>query len=82
MVATTIGIMPYLNKGSTTPRLKTQPSSSTASKIVNTKLTSNGAPIAMKPSNMKAGSMTNSPWAKLMVPEACHSSVKPKAASA
>ena len=31
---------------------------------------------------MKAGSITNSPWAKLIVPEACHSKVKPKAASA
>ena len=31
---------------------------------------------------MKAGSITNSPCAKLIVPEACHSSVKPSAASA
>ena len=35
-------------------------------------------PISAK----KAGSMTNSPWAKLMVWEACQSSVKPMAASA
>jgi hypothetical protein len=28
---------------------------------------------------MKAGSITNSPWAKLIVPLACHSSVKPSA---
>jgi hypothetical protein len=34
------------------------------------------------PSDMKAGSMMNSPSAKLIVPEACHSSVKPSAASA
>ena len=41
-----------------------------------------GAPAAPKASIMKAGNITNSPCAKLMVPEACHNSVKPSAASA
>jgi hypothetical protein len=82
MVATTMGIMPYLKRGSTTPRLNSQPSSSTASSAVHTKLTSMGAPSEIKPNIMKAGSITNSPWAKLMVPDACHSKVKPRAASA
>ena len=45
-------------------------------------LTANGAPMPMKASIANAGSMTNSPCAKLMVPEACHNSVKPSAASA
>jgi len=81
MVATTMGIMPYLNSGSTMPRLNTQPKTTTASTTENTKLTTSGAPSAMKPIIMKAGSMTNSPCAKLMVPLACHSSVKPKAAN-
>ena len=36
----------------------------------------------MPTSAKKAGSMTNSPCAKLMVCEVCHSSVKPMAASA
>ena len=39
-------------------------------------------PLTAKASMMKAGSITNSPWAKLMVPLACHSRVKPSAASA
>lgn len=76
-----MGIMPYLSNGSTTPRLNSQPSTSTASSTVSTKLTAMGAPSEMKPSIMNAGNITNSPWAKLMVPEACHSRVKPSAAS-
>ena len=82
MVATTMGIMPNLNSGSTTPRLKAQPSSATATKQVSAKLSIKGAPNEAKASMMKAGSMTNSPWAKLIVPLACHSRVKPSAASA
>ena len=62
-------------------RLKPQPRSS----IVTAK------PIAPRPerqadigaaSMKKAGSMTNSPWAKLIVCEVCQSSVKPIATSA
>jgi hypothetical protein len=82
MVATTMGIMPNLNSGSTRPRLNTQPSRNAASTTVSTKLTASGAPRLRKPSIMKAGNMTNSPWAKLMVPLACQSRVKPKAARA
>ena len=41
-----------------------------------------GAPAAMQNSIPNAGSITNSPCAKLIVPDACHSSVKPSAASA
>lgn len=82
MVATTIGIIPNLNSGSTRPRLKSQPSTNTATTIVSTKLSESGAPKDMKASIAKAGSITNSPCAKLMVPLACHSNVKPSAASA
>ncbi len=64
------------------PRLKPQPSTITATMQVSMKLTSSGRPIELKASIMKAGSMTNSPCAKLIVPLACHSSVKPSAARA
>jgi hypothetical protein len=83
MVATTMGISPNLSSGSAMPRLKAQPSTPTAS----TSREHEGhrqrrRPRPMKPSIAKAGSITNSPWAKLMVPDACHSRVKPSAASA
>ena len=42
----------------------------------------NGAPTRIAASIRNAGSMTNSPWAKLIVCEVCHSRVKPMAASA
>jgi hypothetical protein len=42
----------------------------------------NGAPAFMAASTKNAGSMTNSPWAKLIVCDVCHSSVKPIAISA
>ena len=35
--------------------------------------------VLMKNNIRKAGTMTNSPCAKLMVPDACHSSVNPSA---
>ena len=82
MVATTIGIMPWRSSGSAMPRLKPQPSTTTATPQVQAKAASSGRPSAPKASITKAGSITNSPCAKLMVPEACHSSVKPSAASA
>ena len=82
MVATTIGIMPYLNSGSTTPRLNTQPSRKIATRQAARKAASSGSPADTKAIMMKAGSITNSPCAKLIVPLACHSSVKPSAASA
>ncbi|MHC2720904.1 hypothetical protein ACVIYH_006602 [Bradyrhizobium diazoefficiens] len=42
----------------------------------------NGAPTCIVASIRNAGSITNSPCAKLMVCEVCHSSVKPTATSA
>ncbi len=42
----------------------------------------NGAPACIAASIRNAGSITNSPCAKLMVCEVCHSSVNPTAASA
>ncbi len=42
-----------------------------------------GRPSPCMPTSAKnAGSITNSPWAKLMVWDACQSSVKPMAARA
>ena len=77
-----MGISPKRSSGSAMPRLKAQPSTTTATTQVQAKLASSGMPKAAKPSMMKAGSITNSPCAKLIVPEACHSSVKPSAATA
>ena len=45
------------------------------------KASHSGSPAAMQASIMKAGSITNSPCAKLIVPLACQSKVKPSAAS-
>ena len=42
----------------------------------------NGAPACIAPSIRNAGSITNSPCAKLMVCEVCHNSVNPTATSA
>jgi hypothetical protein len=42
----------------------------------------NGAPTFIAASMKKAGSMTNSPWAKLIVCDVCHSSVNPIATRA
>ena len=39
----------------------------------------NGAPAFIAAKMKKAGSMTNSPWAKLIVCEVCHSNVNPTA---
>ena len=82
MVATTIGIRPNLSSGSAMPRLNAQPSTATATRQVSKKASGSGAPIEAKASIMKAGSITNSPCAKLIVPLACHKSVKPSAANA
>jgi hypothetical protein len=81
IVATTIGIIPYLNKGSTKPRLNNQPKTKTDKTQLTQKLTNKGMPASKHPIIMNAGNMTNSPWAKLIVPEACQSNVKPKAAN-
>ena len=59
------------------------PSSSIEARIASTSEATNGKPSQrMAISARKAGTITNSPCAKLMVCEVCHSSVKPTAASA
>jgi len=82
MVATTMGIMPNLKSGSTTKCLNNQPCTSTEPTMLAMNASHRGKPAAMPRIIMKAGSMTNSPCAKLIVPEACQSSVKPSAAKA
>ena len=42
----------------------------------------NGAPAFIAARTKNAGSMTNSPWAKLIVCDVCQSSVKPTAIKA
>ena len=63
--------------------LNIAPSTSTDSVSASKAASENGRPSHFMPASAKnAGSMTNSPWAKLIVCEACQSKVKPMAASA
>ena len=78
----TSGMTPCRISGSTIARLKPQPRISIAIAHVTTNATQSGAPAAAHTSIANAGSITNSPCAKLIVPDACQSSVKPSAASA
>ncbi len=78
----TSGITPCLINGSTIAHLNPTPSTSIAATQVSRNASHSGAPNAMQNSIPNAGSMTNSPCAKLIVPDACHSKVKPSAASA
>ena len=63
-------------------RLKPQPNTSIAAAQVTRNASHSGAPAATHASIANAGSITNSPCAKLIVPDACQSRVKPRAASA
>ena len=63
-------------------RLKPMPSRIAETTQASRNASQSGAPCDAQISIVNAGSITNSPWAKLMVPDACHSSVKPSAASA
>ena len=83
MVETTSGSTPRLISGATTTKRNTTPSSSIEARTASTSAPRNGTPNHfMAISARKAGTMTNSPCAKLMVCDVCHSSVKPIAASA
>ena len=83
MVEMTSGRTPCLISGPTTTNLKTTPSSSIEPSMLSTRAATNGTPShCMAISARKAGTITNSPCAKLMVCEVCHSSVKPIAARA
>ena len=83
MVEMTSGIGPCLISGSTIANLKASPSSSIETATAINAAIQNGTPSPFIAINAKkAGSMTNSPWAKLIVCEACQSRVKPTAASA
>jgi hypothetical protein len=82
-VAITRGITPWRIIGSTTTRLKPKPRTISETSNVAAKASGNGRPTWLrKNSMMKAGSMTISPSAKLIVPDACQSRVKPRAANA
>src|SRR6185503_18742367 len=81
-VAITSGITPCRMSGSTTIFLNPTPSSAMMTRHASRNAIQRGAPIPMKNRIENAGSITNSPCAKLIVPDACHSSVKPRAARA
>ncbi len=83
IVAIARGSTPCRIIGSTMAILKPQPKSAMNSPIPSTAASQNGAPASLTRARMRiAGSITNSPWAKLMVCEVCQTSVKPMAASA
>ena len=83
MVEITSGSTPWRMSGSTMMVLKIAPSTSTDSVIASKAASENGKPSHFIPASAKkAGSMTNSPWAKLIVCDACQSRVNPTAASA
>ena len=79
MVAIASGSTPWRSIGSTSSILKPRPSSSIDSSMPMMIASQNGAPTCIAASIRNAGSMTNSPCAKLMVCDVCHSSVKPTA---
>ena len=83
IVEMTRGSTPWRITGSTTSRLKSRPSTSSDTARPTSIAAGNDKPpnfIAARTKN--AGSMTNSPCAKLIVCEVCHSSTKPIATSA
>ena len=83
MVAITSGSTPCRIIGSTIHFLKRRPRTTTDTTPPTATAGQNGSPkwpIAISTKN--AGSMTNSPWAKLIVCEVCQRSVKPTATSA
>ena len=65
--------------GSTITSLNSKPRITTESARPISAANQKGAPRFMAARMKNAGSMTNSPWAKLMVCEVCHNSVKPTA---
>ena len=81
-VATTTATTPLPRIGSTIQFLKAAPSTRIDKPTATINDAHNGKPKDMPINIAKAGSMTNSPCAKLMVPAACHKSVKPSAAIA
>ena len=82
IVAMASGSTPWRSIGSTSRRLKPQPRSSIVTAKPISTAAQKGRPILAAASMKKAGSMTNSPCAKLIVCEVCQSRVKPIATSA
>ena len=79
IVAIASGKTPWRSIGSTSSILKPSPSNSIDRRIPVRIASQNGAPACIAASIRNAGSITNSPWAKLMVCEVCHNNVKPTA---
>ncbi len=83
IVEMTSGIGPWLINGSTIASLKATPSNAIDTAIAIKAASQNCTPSQFIATSAKnAGSMTNSPWAKLIVFDACQSSVKPTAVRA
>ncbi len=83
MVEMTSGSTPCRSIGSTMRRLNSRPRTRSATTSPTTHAGQKRQPKNFIAARMKkAGSITNSPCAKLMVCEVCHSSVKPTATRA
>ncbi len=83
MVEMTSGRTPWRMTGSTTSRLNSRPSTrSETAKPASIAIGNDKPPNFIAARTKKAGSITNSPCAKLIVCDVCHSSTKPTATSA
>jgi hypothetical protein len=83
MVAMTSGSTPVLSKRATMTSLTSQPSSSVDTSSVATSAATKGQRSTTRKSTIvNAGSTTNSPCAKLIVFDVCHSSTNPIAVMA
>ncbi len=83
MVAMTSGSTPVARSRATSNSLTSQPSSSVDTRMVASRARTKGHRSTTRNSTIaKAGRTTNSPWAKLIVFDVCHSSTKPMAVSA
>jgi hypothetical protein len=81
-VEMTSGSTPCRSMGSTTTRLKSTPSATTETAKPAASAQGSDRPSFIPASTKNAGSMTNSPCAKLMVCEVCQSRTNPIATSA
>ena len=82
MVAIASGSTPCRSIGSTSRRLKAKPRIAIDKREADQDRGPERQARVIAASMKKAGSITNSPWAKLIVCEVCQSSVKPIATSA
>ncbi len=83
MVAMTSGSTPILSSRVTSTSLTSTPSNKVETRMVASMAAAKGSRKITRNSTMvNAGTTTNSPWAKLIVFDVCHSSTNPMATMA